>query len=62
MTALFRYFTDSWEELKRVTWLTRAQMIASTWLVVFLVIIFSIYVFVVDKIIAFFFGWMVSPH
>ena len=60
MTSMFRFFKDSWQELKQVTWLTRPQMIASTWLVVFLVIVFSIYVGVMDAIIAFLFAKVIS--
>jgi preprotein translocase SecE subunit len=60
MTSLLKFFKDSWQELKQVTWLTRPQMIASTWLVIFLVIIFSIYVGVMDAFIAFLFGKIIS--
>ena len=60
MSSLIRFCKDSWEELKRVTWLTRPQMIASTWLVIFLVIVFSIYVGFMDYIIAFLFRRMVA--
>lgn len=58
--SIFKFFKDSWQELKLVTWLSRAQMIASTWMVIFLVAVFAVYVFVVDKIIRFFFVRLVS--
>lgn len=60
MGSIAGFVKDAWLELKQVTWLTRAQMIASTWLVIVLVIIFSIYVLVVDKVIQFFFSLMIS--
>lgn len=60
MTSIFRFFKDSLQELKLVTWLSRAQMVASTWLVIFLVTVFAIYVFVVDKIVQSLFSRMVS--
>ena len=56
---LFRFFKEAWEELKKVTWLTRKQMIASTWLVVVLVILASIYISIVDFIISRTFGLLV---
>jgi preprotein translocase SecE subunit len=52
MNRWFQFFKEAYEELKKVSWLTRPQMIASTWLVVFLVAIFAVYVSVVDLIIA----------
>lgn len=52
MAAVVRFFKEAYEELKRVSWLSRQQMIASTWLVILLVIIFAIYVGVVDLVIA----------
>ncbi len=48
---LFKFVKEAYEELKKVTWLSRTQMIASTWLVILLVIIFAIYVGVVDFVI-----------
>jgi preprotein translocase subunit SecE len=59
MASLWQFFKDAYEELKRVTWLSRAQMIASTWLVILLVIIFAIYVGVVDFVIARVFGLLI---
>ena len=60
MTSWLKFFKDSWQELKQCTWLTRSQMIASTWLVIFLVIVFSIYVGVMDAFISFLFGRLIS--
>lgn len=59
MAGLIGFFKEAYEELKKVTWLTRAQMIASTWLVILIIIIFAIYVGVVDYIIARLFGLLV---
>jgi preprotein translocase SecE subunit len=52
MKQLFQFFKEAYEELKKVAWLTRQQMMASTWLVIFLVFIFAVYVALVDFIIA----------
>ena len=60
MGSMVRFVKDSWQELKQVAWLSRAQMIASTWLVIFLVIIFSIYVGAMDYLIAFVFRKLLS--
>jgi preprotein translocase SecE subunit len=46
-----QFCKDAYEELKKVTWYTRAQMAQSTVMVVILVTIFSIYVGIMDKII-----------
>jgi preprotein translocase subunit SecE len=59
MIAPFKIFVDSWQELKQVNWLTRKQVIASTWLVILLVIVFSIYIGLVDYIISILFSRMI---
>jgi preprotein translocase SecE subunit len=56
---LVQFGKEAYEELKKVNWLTRQQMIASTWLVVLLVIIFAIYVGAVDFIISRTFGLLI---
>jgi preprotein translocase subunit SecE len=56
---LIGFFKESYEELKRVTWLTKKEMVASTWLVLLVVIVMSIYVGVIDLIIARTFGLLV---
>ena len=53
---LFQFFKDAVEELKKVSWLSRAQMVASTWLVILLVIVFAIFVGAVDFVITRLFG------
>ena len=40
-------------ELKKVTWPSRKDTIASTWVVLLVILIFAAYFFVVDGIIAF---------
>ena len=60
MLSFIRFFKDSWQELKQANWLTRPQMIASTWLVILLVIVFSIYVGTIDFIISFLFKRLMS--
>ena len=59
MNSLVRFIKEAFEELKKVSWLTRQQMIASTWLVILLVIVFAIYVGVVDFIIARTLGFLI---
>jgi len=50
-----RFLRESWDELKKVTWLTRQQMLASTWLVILLVLFFAVLVFLFDKLLLFLF-------
>lgn len=57
---LFQFFRDAAEELKKVSWLTRAQMMASTWLVILLVIVFSIFVGALDFVISTSFHFLIS--
>ena len=57
---LFQFFKDAVEELKKVSWLTRNQMLASTWRVILLVIVFSIFVGALDFIISTSFNLLIS--
>lgn len=57
---LFQFFRDAYEELKKVSWLTRPQMMASTWLVILLVIVFSIFVGALDFVILKSFHFFIS--
>lgn len=52
MQNVISFFKESWSELKQVAWLTTPQMIASTWMVIMLVIIMAIYVGGVDFILS----------
>jgi preprotein translocase SecE subunit len=60
MNGLVLFFKEAWGELKQVTWLTTPQMIASTWVVIILVIIMAIYVFAVDFILRGVFGALIG--
>ncbi|HOW28437.1 MAG TPA: preprotein translocase subunit SecE [Elusimicrobiota bacterium] len=51
MSELIKFFKEAYDELKRVTWLSKTEMLASTWLVILLVIVMAIYVGAVDYII-----------
>jgi preprotein translocase SecE subunit len=46
-----KFVREAYEELKKVSWLSRAQMIASTWLVILLVIFFAVLVFAFDRLL-----------
>ena len=52
MKKLFIFFKEAWSELKQVSWLPVPQMVASTWLVVILVVIMSLYLGIVDFILS----------
>lgn len=51
MTKAIVFFKEAWAELRQVSWLTVPQMVASTWLVVVLVILVSGYLFCVDYVL-----------
>jgi len=53
---LFQFLKDAWAELNLVSWLTRNQMLASTWLVVLFVIVFAVYVGLLDIAVSKAFG------
>lgn len=59
MSTLFRFFGEAWEELKKVSWLSRNQMLASTWLVILFVLVFSIFVGFLDMIVAKLFAFFI---
>ena len=52
MEKFVSFVKEAWAELKQVSWLTVPQMIASTWLVILLVILVSLYVGGVDLILS----------
>jgi preprotein translocase subunit SecE len=52
MTNFINFFKEAWAELKQVAWLSVPQMIASTWIVVILVIVMALYLGGVDFILA----------
>ncbi|MBK8871421.1 MAG: preprotein translocase subunit SecE [Elusimicrobia bacterium] len=55
-----KFVREAVEELKKVSWLTRPQMIASTWFVILLVIVFSVFVGVLDFLIMNSFHFFIS--
>ena len=44
MNNLVVFVKEAWAELKQVSWLTPAQMIASTWLVIVLCALMAVYI------------------
>jgi len=59
MNNILVFFRESWAELKQVAWLTVPQMIASTWMVIILVVIMAIYVGGVDFVLSRIFGFLI---
>ena len=56
MNSIVMFVKESWSELKQVSWLTPPQMIASTWLVILLSAVMAVFVFIVDRLLAFIIG------
>ena len=52
MNKVITFIKEAWAELKQVAWLTVPQMIASTWIVVILVIVIALYIGGVDFILS----------
>ena len=52
ITKVITFSKEAWGELKQVAWLTTPQMIASTWLVIILVIVVALYIAGVDFILS----------
>ncbi len=52
MKKIIDFTKEAWAELKHVSWLTVPQVIASTWVVIILVIVMSIYVSGVDFVLS----------
>ena len=52
MNKIIVFINEAWIELKQVAWLTVPQMVASTWVVIILVIIMAIYVSGVDFLLS----------
>lgn len=44
----FSYFTDSWSELKKVKWPSRKELTSYTLVVLFTVVLVTIYFYVLD--------------
>ncbi len=60
MNNVITFVKEAWIELKQVAWLTVPQMIASTWVVVILVVIVAIYIFIVDKVLHLLIGGLLA--
>lgn len=54
-----QFFRDAYAELKKVTWLDRKQVIASTIVVIILVLIVAAYVFVIDLVLSKIIGFLI---
>jgi len=52
MAKYVEWLKDSWKELKRVTWPTKEDVIATTIAVLVLTVIFSVAIYFSDKIIS----------
>jgi len=52
MQKLIVFLKEAWLELKQVAWLSVPQMVASTWLVVILVVITALYISGIDFILS----------
>ncbi|WP_324477892.1 preprotein translocase subunit SecE [Atribacter sp.] len=45
------YFKDAWSELKKVTWPSRKELISSTLTVLAVVVVFAVFLGVIDLIL-----------
>jgi preprotein translocase SecE subunit len=52
MNNIINFVKEAWAELKQVSWLSVPHMIASTWMVLILVILVSLYVSGVDFVLS----------
>ena len=52
MRTLFTFIKEAWSELRQVAWLSVPQMIASTWIVIVLVVVIALYIGGVDYILS----------
>ena len=56
MNKVVRFFQEAYQELKLSSWLSRAQMMGSTVIVIILTLIMAAYVSVIDRILLFLAG------
>jgi len=59
MNTFIIFLKEAWAELKQVSWLTVPQMVASTWLVLILVLLMAIFVGSVDFVLSRFMGVLI---
>ncbi len=52
MANMVQWVKDSWKELKRVTWPTKDDVIATTIAVIVLTVVFSAAIYASDKVIS----------
>jgi preprotein translocase subunit SecE len=52
LNSVFNFVKESYIELKKVTWLNKKEVLASTLVVVILIVIMSIYIGIIDFILA----------
>ena len=52
MTAAAQFLKEAYAELRRASWLTRKEAIGSTWLVIILVAVISLYVAGIDFVLS----------
>lgn len=55
--GIISFIKESYEELKKVSWLTKKEMIASSIIVVIFIVIVAIYIGILDFILANIFGF-----
>ena len=56
MNKVVRFFQEAYQELKLSSWLSRAQMMGSTVIVIILTLIMAAYVSVIDRVLLFLAG------
>jgi len=52
LNSVINFVKESYIELKKVTWLNKKEVLASTLVVVILIVIMSIYIGIIDFILA----------
>lgn len=58
MEKITLFFKESYEELKKVTWLSRKEVMGSTLVIIVLVAIISVYISLVDFVFTRFISWI----
>lgn len=56
MNGIIEFFKESYAELQRVTWLSRKEVLGSTFVIMILILIISIFVAAVDFVFIRFVG------
>ncbi|OGR51139.1 MAG: preprotein translocase subunit SecE [Elusimicrobia bacterium RIFCSPLOWO2_02_FULL_39_32] len=58
MEKIRLFFKESYEELKKVTWLSRKEVMGSTIVIIVLVAIIAVYISLVDFVFTRFISWI----